>query len=188
MDGCYADLWKERRNRDCTPRRIAAKKELLKNAQLDVAKFTKMVIDCEIRIQDVDVVPTTEHKIRHAKFAAVDTLTAWVSTNPNVCVVTISNTLAVNPTFPSSVPVRRSAGLASERYATLGTLESWRLEVEENIKENCTNLDFFCWTPTTILDNNCVDRFYICDWHWMAGLIVTVFLLFITQYACWKII
>ena len=41
-----------------------------------------------------------------------------------VCDVTISNTPAENPTFLYFVPIWRSVGLASERYATLGTLES----------------------------------------------------------------
>ena len=106
---CYVDLWKERRNRDRTPRQIAAKEELLKNAQLDVAKFTKMVVDCRTRIRNVDVVRTTEHNIRHANFAAADTLTACVNTNPKrlsfVCDVTISNTLAANPTLLYFVPI-----------------------------------------------------------------------------------
>ena len=76
MDGCYLDLWKEQRRRDCTLRRIAAKEKLLKNAQLDVAKFDKMVSDCETWIRDVEFLSTTEHKIRHAKVSGVDTLTA----------------------------------------------------------------------------------------------------------------
>ena len=128
MDGCYVDLLKERRIYDCTPRWIAAKEKLLKNAQLDVAKFAKMVADCETRIRDVDIVRTTEHKIRHAKFAAADALKVWINKNLNrlsfVCNVTISNTLATNPMFSSFVPVWRLARLPSERYTTLGTLKS----------------------------------------------------------------
>ena len=99
MDMCYVDLWKEWRNRDCTPRRISAKEELLKNAQLDMAKFTKIVVDCRTRIRDVDVVHTTEHNIHHAKFAAADTLTAWVNANPKrlnfVCDVSIRTQLMI---------------------------------------------------------------------------------------------
>ena len=109
MDGCYVDLWKERRSCDHTPLQTAAKEKLLNNAQLDMAKFAKMVADCETQIQNVDFVRTTEHKICHAKFAAVDALKAWVNKNPNMlsfeCDITISNTLATNPTFSSFVPV-----------------------------------------------------------------------------------
>ena len=94
-----------------------------------MAKFTKKVADCETWIRDVDFVRNTEHKIRHAKFTAADALTAWVNKNPNKlsfeCDVTISNTLATNPTFPSFVPFWRLARLArfaSKCYAMLGTL------------------------------------------------------------------
>ena len=66
------------------------------------------------------------------KFAAVDTLIKWTSENPIrlsfECDTIISNTLAANPTFSAFVPVWRMAGLASERYATLGTLESNRVK------------------------------------------------------------
>ena len=106
---CYVDLLKERRNRDCTPRWIATKEGLLKNVQLDMAKFTKMVVDCRTLIRNVDIVRTTEQNIRHAKFAAADTLTAWVNTNPKrlnfVCDVALSNTSAANPTFSYFVPI-----------------------------------------------------------------------------------
>ena len=95
-----------------------------------------MVADCETWIQDVDFARTTEHKIRHAKFATADTLIAWVNKNPDrlsfECDVTISSTSAVNPTFSSFVPIWRLARLASECYAMPGTLESIFLKRKES--------------------------------------------------------
>ena len=120
---------------------IAAKERLLINVQLNVAKFTKMVVDCRTWIRDIDIVHTNESNLRHAKVAAANTLTAWVNTNPKrlsfVCDVTLSNTLAANPTFLYFVLIWRSTGLTSERYATLGTLES------NCVKEKCGCLGSF---------------------------------------------
>ena len=133
MDGCHHVAWQnECRSPDRTPRRITAKRTLLTNAWLRVAEFAKMVDDCKTRIWDVDVVCTTEYNICHAKFAAADTLIKWASDNPTrlsfECDITISNTSVANLTFSAFVPVWRLAGQASERCATLETLESNRVK------------------------------------------------------------
>ena len=58
----------------------------------------------------------------------------WVSENPSresfIYDTVISNTLAANPTFSSFTPDpgTRLAGLASERYATFGTLKGGRVK------------------------------------------------------------
>ena len=54
----------------------------LRKAQEELAKCMMMVADRKSRIDNVGFVRDIEHKIRHAKVTAADTLKRWVSENP----------------------------------------------------------------------------------------------------------
>ena len=101
----------------------------MKKAQEKVAKCGMLVTECKGRLRDVVLVWTIEHDIRHAKFDAVDMLIRRVNENPArkcfTCDTVISNTLTVTPTYSDFTPGlgERLPGLASERYATLGSLK-----------------------------------------------------------------
>ena len=93
-----------------------------------------IVVDRKAHIDDVGLVRDIEHNIRYAKFTAADTLKQWVSENPTrkcfKCDTVISNTSTVTPTYSDFVPgrVERLPGLASERYATIGTFKGSRVK------------------------------------------------------------
>ena len=93
-----------------------------------------IVVNCKAHIDDVGLVRDIEHNIRHAKFTAADTLKRWVGENPARkyfrCDTVISNTSTVTPTYSDFVPdrVERLPGLASERYATIGTFKGGRVK------------------------------------------------------------
>ena len=106
----------------------------LKKAQEKVAKCIGIVAECKGQLYDVGLVCKIEHNIQHAKCAAADSLIRWVVENPArkcfTCDTIISNTSATNPTFSSFTPEpdTKLVGLASERYATLGTLKGGRVK------------------------------------------------------------
>ena len=81
-------------------------------------------------LREVGLVWTIEHNIRNAKFAVADTLIQWVGENPAriffTCDTVISNTSTYCSFTPE--PGTRLAGLASERYATLGTIKGGRVK------------------------------------------------------------
>ena len=109
MDRSYVSWQNKRKSPDRTLRRITVKSTHLTNAKLQVAAISKMVTYYMTQIRDVDFVLTTEHSIRHTKFAAADTLIKWTSENPNrlsfECDTIISNTSVADPTFPAFVHV-----------------------------------------------------------------------------------
>ena len=134
MDGCYVALWKARRNRNCTRSQVRAMEIRLKQSEEKVAKCIGLVAECKGQLRNVGFVRKIEHNIWHAKFAAADSLIRWVSGNPTrssfICDTVISITLAANKTFSSFTPDpnTRLAGLATECYATLGTLKGDRVK------------------------------------------------------------
>ena len=106
----------------------------LRKAQEELANCIIVVADRKARIHDVGFVCDLEHNIRHAKFTAADTLKRWVGENPARkcfrCDTVISNTSTVTPTYSEFIPgrVERLPGLASERYATIGTYKGDRVK------------------------------------------------------------
>ena len=106
----------------------------MKKAQEKLAKCGMLVTKCKGQLRDVVLVQTIEHNIRHAKFGAADTLIRWVGENLArkclTCDTVISNTLTVTPTYSAFTPElgSRLPGLASEHYATLGTIKGGRVK------------------------------------------------------------
>ena len=134
MDGYYIALWKARRNCNFTHSQVRALEIRLKKAQKKVSKCIRLVAECKGQLRNVGLVCKIEHNIRHTKLAAADSLIRWVSENPAwesfTCDTVLSNALAANPTFSSFIPDSgtRLSSLASERYATLGTLKGGRVK------------------------------------------------------------
>ena len=99
-----------------------------------------VVVDCKAHIDDVGLVCDIEHNIRHAKFAAADTLKRWVSENPAWqsfrCDTVISNTSTLTPTY-SGFPGRFGSlpGLASERYSMISNFKSISAFKGSRVKE-----------------------------------------------------
>ena len=99
-----------------------------------MAKYKMVVGDRKAHIEDVELVRDIEHNIRHAKFTAADTLKRWVGEYAARkcfrCDIVISNTSTLTPTYSDFVPgrVERLPGLASERYATIGTFKGGRVK------------------------------------------------------------
>ena len=134
MDDSYVALVNAKRSRNFTSNQMKSMSIWLRKAQEELAKCIMVVADCKARIHDVGIVLDIEYNIRHEKFTAADTLKRWVGENPAWkcfrCDTVISNTLTVTPTYSGFFPgcVERLPGLASERYATIGTFKGDRLK------------------------------------------------------------
>ena len=129
MDDSYVALVNAKRSRNFTSNQMKSMSIRLRKAQEELAKCIMVVADCKACINDVGLVRNIEHNIRHAKFTAADTLKRWVGENPAQkcfrCDTVNSNMSTVTPTYSDFIPGRgeRLPGLASERYATMGTFK-----------------------------------------------------------------
>ena len=129
MDDSYVALVNAKQSHNFTSSQMKSMLVRLRKAQEQVAKCIMVVAESKARIHDVGLVCNIEHNFRHAKFTAADTLKRWVGENPAQkcfrCDTVIINTSTVTPTYSEFIPGRgeRLPGLASERYATMGTFK-----------------------------------------------------------------
>ena len=93
-----------------------------------------MVEDCEARLRDHDFVCSSEHRVHHAKFAAVDVLKEWIKKIPSGLSLFCDFTSSDSPDMLIQLfslfcdSWKAVGGLVIKCHALLGNLKSNRIE------------------------------------------------------------